>query len=222
MNKKFLLITFSLFVLGNPVFSQCPEGGMKFQGPLCEIPTEVGVKELSCSELVLKWKGSRDQNFIIEASYLDPSTNSEMAKVATSDIDISCSYIGECNAVISVIEGMIVSYSLQAKCKNSIYSDVIHGKDVSIPFCNELPSSISVYPNPNNGKMTVAYMGNNSGPIHFFVYDMQGRIVFDQLENAVAGVSAICQFNLTALTPGIYLLEARSGEESKWIKFVIE
>lgn len=221
MYKNFVTIPIVVLTLISYSFSQCPESPLKFQGPVCESPSNQGIKKVDCSILEVKWNGSNDNTYTVEVSYLDPATK-EIIRTLTSGIDVSCIGSGQCNANIPVKEGDLVNWSIQAICKNSINSDVVEGKEVAIPYCEEPAATIHVYPNPNTGNMTVEYMSINSGMVHFKVYDMQGKMVFNKIEKAEAGINKSYKFDLTHLVPGIYLLEASSGSSFKSIKFIIE
>jgi len=103
---------------------------------------------------------------------------------------------------------------------------LLGGKDILIPSCKEealFDAGISnVFPNPTTGEISFEYRSNESGSVRFTVYDMVGNVVFRNEEQTQLGMSAIYQFNLSDLAPGIYLLEARNGVDMSITKFAIE
>lgn len=217
--KNIFLLPITIAMSLQALSQTCPDNLLKFQGPICEKPINAGVKEVSCTELVVKWNGSKNQTFEAEATYIDPSSN-KIIKTAETEID--CDLFGNCTASFKVVEGTKVNWYVQAKCKNGIYSDTLRGSEVVIPSCNPLSETIHVYPNPTAGNLTVEYLGINEGTVQFTGYDMAGKIVFSRIEQAQAGINTSYKFDLTGLTAGIYLLEARNGESVKWVKFIIE
>lgn len=220
--KNILLLIVSLLLLMGSAFSQCPPGFFKFQGPLCEKPANATIKELNCSTLEVKWKGSKDQTYIVKAGYLDVATGKVTTVIDEWDIVVSCTGAGHCTAVIPVTAGSTITWNVQAKCPNGIYSDTLQGKAVTIPVCDEKSTSIHLYPNPTTGNISVEYLGYISGPVQFSVYDMSGKKIFGSTEVTTSGVNATFHFDLAGFAPGVYFLQARSEATVKTVKFMIE
>src|SRR5580765_7670717 len=107
--KTFLLLSIALIAVCSNVFSQqCPPAGLKIQTPLCDSPKNLKANA-TCEALQVRWKGNKDQTYIVKANYADPSTN-EMFKAEVSDY--SCDDNGNCSAIFRVKEGTKVNWSV--------------------------------------------------------------------------------------------------------------
>jgi Secretion system C-terminal sorting domain len=77
--------------------------------------------------------------------------------------------------------------------------------------------SVRIFPNPSAGNITIEYAGN-SGNIQFIIYDATGKIVFNKSQE----VKNSYRFDLNNLHSGIYLIEAKNGNDITQAKFAIE
>ncbi|HYV91427.1 MAG TPA: T9SS type A sorting domain-containing protein [Chitinophagales bacterium] len=225
MKSIFLLLISLLFAASN-VFGQCLGPSQKIASPICTKPSNAKVNSLSCTELQVQWQGSSDQMYEVNATIKNTATNKTETFTTT---EITCDANGTCTATIPVTAGTKVTWSVQAICANegsTFYSYALRGgKEISIPNCelNEDANSISnVFPNPTAENISVEYLCNKSGNLQFIIYDLMGKVVFTQSEKATQGMSSVYKFNLPNLPSGIYLLEARNGNDVSQKKFVIE
>jgi hypothetical protein len=80
--------------------------------------------------------------------------------------------------------------------------------------------SAGVYPNPFTEKLQVTLSLSRSTTVALKLFDMNGRIVKSQLNNGQSGANKFTLTGLSALQPGLYLVEVTAGEE-KWMQKVI-
>lgn len=79
---------------------------------------------------------------------------------------------------------------------------------------NEL--SIVSYPNPAHEIVTISTKGlNSTKPTWLFIYNVDGRLLFQQ-----AITNDKTDVDISTFTKGIYLMQVRTNEQSKTIKFV--
>ncbi|MGJ8591707.1 MAG: reprolysin-like metallopeptidase [Aquaticitalea sp.] len=100
----------------------------------------------------------------------------------------------------------------------------------SIEFCTttETPLSVqenelvgfSLFPNPNNGEFTLNLKSNSNQDIQVQVYDIRGRIVFN---NSYANTQTFSQpINLNSVQSGMYLVKVSDGDKQTTKKIVVE
>jgi len=228
--KRTLQITTALTISMSVALAQqsaiiCQQApSLRLQSPACVKPTDAKVQSTSCTELRVQWQGSSDQTYEVTAIRNNPAL-AKTSSVVTQEF--TCDGDGICSSIIPVEAGTKVTWSVQAKCITSFhtnYSYQLRGGTADIPFCNQVASGsiTNVFPNPSTGNLTVAYVSPGSGDVQFTVYDLFGKRVFTQLEQAVAGVSLSFPLQLQNLPSGVYMLEARNGNEVSQRKFVIE
>ncbi|MCZ2276747.1 MAG: GEVED domain-containing protein [Bacteroidia bacterium] len=82
-------------------------------------------------------------------------------------------------------------------------------------------TSLTVYPNPANNHVTVAFNAAESGKYVINLMDVTGRGVAATVVNAQAGINAV-EFNLDTYAKGMYMIELRSGNSVEKTKLVIE
>jgi hypothetical protein len=70
---------------------------------------------------------------------------------------------------------------------------------------SETVSTYSVYPNPNNGQFNVRFSTDTNGSAQVQLFDMQGRMVYNQAYDAQEGENNV-PINIDGLSAGIYTL----------------
>ncbi len=76
-------------------------------------------------------------------------------------------------------------------------------------------ASLSVYPNPSYGVLTIEVGGYNGAPIEMMMYDLRGRQVMTRQIN-----NAQTTLDLVDLASGVYVIRMETGEEVITKKFV--
>ncbi len=89
---------------------------------------------------------------------------------------------------------------------------------------NDLARNLSVYPNPSNGEFTISFQSNlnsNNNNVKVDVYDVQGRLVYD---NTFANTSSVFKetIALDNAQPGIYMVNISEGNRTTSHKLVIK
>ena len=85
---------------------------------------------------------------------------------------------------------------------------------------SKIASGIKVFPNPSNGTFTVQSDKISSDKIHIQVYDLRGRIIFD---NSYSGKGKLNEdIRLNNAQAGIYLLSVSDGENKEIKRIIIE
>ena len=215
-----------LFILINTyAFSQCPQSGLKIQSKDCGEPKGLAVANIGCAEMKIKWIGNSDQTFIVNANYAN-SKSGEMTVARVSDIS---NENGTCTAIIEAEEGSTIKWNIQAICKGKgakVYSPPVTGPDTYIPMCRRekestLLKGFAVYPNPSKGSLMVEYTGKTESSIMLNIFDINGKKVFSQNQNAISNTMNQYKLDLHDLPPGTYMLEVVNGSETKQNKFVM-
>jgi len=226
MKPNLLLVALLLLSAAN-AYSQCQGPPQKIASPVCAKPTDAKVISSTCDQLQVQWKGSSNQTYEVTATFKDPLTKKTTSIIPISDITYNMD--GSYSATIPVIAGTDVAWSVQSICvvdARTFYSYALRGGTVSIPACKEqvdLSTKIgNVFPNPTTGNISFEYLSNSTGNVQFTIYDITGKVVYDKVEKATDVISITYNFNLSVLNPGMYLLEARNGNEVSSKKFVIE
>jgi hypothetical protein len=98
------------------------------------------------------------------------------------------------------------NYHIMRTTNYMVYVNVIPHTTVGINQ-PELNNSISLYPNPTTGNITLSYSQNASNYSQFIITDITGREVYSQQFNH----SAQSNINLTELNNGIYFWKLISG-----------
>jgi len=211
-------------------FCQCPPSSLKIQTPICDSPRNLKASTNECSKLKVNWKGSRDQTYIVEATYIDPETNDINKQ---NGRNILCDDAGNCYATIAVKEGVTVNWNVQSQCSiNNVifYSYKIEGDSVLIPYCtasaksitsnSELSKTVRVFPNPTKRYLNIEYTSKVSGTINFQVYNSNGIEVF---KNSYFMKEANNKYtlDLRSLLPGTYFLQTNNGLEITLVKFIL-
>jgi hypothetical protein len=87
---------------------------------------------------------------------------------------------------------------------------------------NTATSSVSVYPNPSNGLLNLNIMSINNGVVLTNVYDVTGKLVYNQTLSVSQG-SQVISLDLEFLQNGLYFLTIDENEGSKsTVKFTVQ
>jgi hypothetical protein len=119
--------------------------------------------------------------------------------------------------------------SVMVSAVNACGNSPKRSKSVSVTACrlgldseqdNEVPltESISVYPNPGNGKFKLSFE-NITGGVSVQIYDMKGGLVFAK---QVSDANLTEDINLENEANGVYLVKIQSDNLSKNIKLIKE
>ncbi|WP_299114250.1 S8 family serine peptidase [uncultured Winogradskyella sp.] len=89
---------------------------------------------------------------------------------------------------------------------------------------NDLARNLSVYPNPSNGEFTISFQSNlnsNNNNVKVDVYDVQGRLVYD---NTFTNSSSVFKetIALNNAKPGIYMVNISEGNRTTTHKLIIK
>ncbi|HEX5152711.1 MAG TPA: T9SS type A sorting domain-containing protein [Parafilimonas sp.] len=227
--KIFLLLNTLLLAAGSITFSQqCPQAGLKIQTPVCDSPKNL-IAKAACEALHIKWKGNKDQAYIVKANYIDPATSQLVEAEAAKQ---SCDNNGNCSATIRIKEGATVNWSVEAVCSingATLYSAETKGEATFIPYCNSIADNINkentdkairVYPNPTTGYLTVEYYSKTAGNIEFKIYDVSGKMVYKQSGSSVKTNNRY-QLDLRGFAAGVYTLKLTHGTAVSQVKVIL-
>jgi len=81
-------------------------------------------------------------------------------------------------------------------------------------------SDFRVYPNPNNGTFTVSFTAATVGTATVQMYDMTGRQILSQTQEATLGNNAIA-VTVNGYAAGIYMLHLNQGGQKQVVKVVL-
>lgn len=113
--------------------------------------------------------------------------------------------------------------SAASACENSHDAEV---EDYTINVLTSLSvdefemSSLSIFPNPNNGEFTVKLNSTNSNQVNIQVFDIRGRSIFDNTYNHTGEFRQT--INLSNAQSGMYLLNINDGSKTVIKKIIVE
>ena len=219
-------LLFSLILINTYVFSQCPQSGLKIQSKDCQEPKALSVSNLACTEMKVKWVGTKGQTYLVNATYSNASNDNVInAKVSEVSNDN-----GNCTASIATTEGVTVKWDVQSVCLINgakFYSHPVIGAETYIPLCRSekqstvIENGFQAYPNPCKGVLVVEYNGKSANTISLNIFDVNGKKVFTQNEKSLSSINNQYKMDLHRLPTGSYILEMVNGAESKQAKFVL-
>lgn len=145
-----------------------------------------------------------------------PSTSSSW-----TDITVPGGYL-DLHYVIS-IDNPDGCTSTRAEDHNSSRSNkgtVAQGSPIGI---NDVPSDVRavLYPNPNNGSMTVGVFADNEQDISIKVYNVLGEVIFENTQSKVFGEMSF-NIDITNESNGLYFLELTTDSGKVTTRFVKE
>ena len=73
-------------------------------------------------------------------------------------------------------------------------------------------ANTDVFPNPFTEFLQISMQLEKTGIIQVALYDVSGRLVRRHQQSGLAGRNTIVMDNLSALLPGVYLLQIKAGE----------
>jgi len=82
-------------------------------------------------------------------------------------------------------------------------------------------NSLSLYPNPSNGNITVTYHSNVIGKISLIIFDARGKLVFTSSDVVDTKGSLVKKLNLFNFQSGAYYLSIYNSEEESHASFSI-
>lgn len=103
-------------------------------------------------------------------------------------------------------------------CINSDTIDVIVDACVGVEETISESTSISLYPNPNNGSFQVNF-GSWSGNVMLEIYSIDGKLIFATNKNI--DNNQTYQFELENKIPGMYIFKVSNGSQSGFQRFVL-
>ncbi len=133
-------------------------------------------------------------------------------------------FISAFNSVVRPIWGSLTGSGSAAhqKILTAIIDSTITG--VSVKNINPTQNNFLVYPNPFKEHTTLSYELPSAGRVSVFITDIAGRKIAD-LENDKWMQEGTHNIPLKAtdynLTPGLYFVNLRSGEQSQTLKLVV-
>ena len=110
-------------------------------------------------------------------------------------------FLSEDQGWIGGSSGMIVTYDGIVGISETAYED----------------QSIFVFPNPTQGELFVQMLDGNNADVRISVYDMEGKIVLQSVEN---GDTNPISLDVSQLPAGAYLLQTTDTENQQMLKFV--
>lgn len=112
------------------------------------------------------------------------------------------------------VAGFVPSFVSEIVCDNSVFARRTYGSTSGITQSSS--SSISLYPNPVTDVLTI----NNTlaGPVKIQIFSALGNQVFEQDYNASNNI----RLNLESLSPGLYVLNLRSNDQTISEKILVQ
>lgn len=121
-----------------------------------------------------------------------------------SVVDVSVSNTYYCNAI-----GPLIKLIPPGNCS---FNDAIISLNPDV-------SNISVYPNPMDNQLTIAYQIKQNSNVVFSVTDVLGKLIYSANENQTVGTYEK-KISLENILPGIYIITANTGSAVQSFKLV--
>jgi hypothetical protein len=83
------------------------------------------------------------------------------------------------------------------------------------------PLTFNVYPNPANDLVTIAFSSDNTASYSLQLFDMTGRIIKTDVDNARIGENTHTM-GLDGIAKGVYIIELRVGETISKAKLMVQ
>lgn len=107
---------------------------------------------------------------------------------------------------------------------NNIYVDNINLYDPATVGLEgiDFVKSIAVFPNPTTEQLTIQYNLNSGGNTTIDIIDIMGRTIMPVFNGFKPSGNQVVDANVSALSPGIYLLRLRVGEGQVVKRFAVQ
>ncbi|MBL0052516.1 MAG: T9SS type A sorting domain-containing protein [Bacteroidetes bacterium] len=113
---------------------------------------------------------------------------------------------------------------ITCKANNSCGSSAASNLAVAFTCKNENetidPNSISLYPNPGKGRITLQYESYTDGEMEMSLYELTGKIIFNKKLVSAYGNNKH-EIDFANLSSGIYLVQLKVDGTNKWMKLII-
>ncbi len=96
-----------------------------------------------------------------------------------------------------------------------------YGWNVGVGNIANTATNINVYPNPTHEKVNVQWQNISEQTLHFTLYDLSGKIVFDNQKKYSLGKNSET-IDLSSLSSGVYLLTMNNGKENFTKKIIVQ
>jgi hypothetical protein len=221
MKKLFGIFCMLAIGYGNSLLGQCPSGGVNVQSPMCPTPYGLQSVNISCQQVKLSWRGQQNQTYIVKLFDADSNV------IKTEEVK-NCNGVSPCSYGLAATGGASLRWDVQAVCLLNggitIYSYPSGMEKDEIPLCDYTDTSevkaerfTKVYPNPTSRYINVSVP--SQGMVVFSVYDVNGKIVFQQTANDA--ISATRRLDLNNLSSGMYVLKIQGSGKANYSKFIL-
>ena len=112
-----------------------------------------------------------------------------------------------------------VTLTVTGPCGTDTYTQVITITQVGLQD-NDLASTLSLFPNPNNGEFTLSFSFEHAKDVTVEVLDVTGRIVYTDKQNAITTYNK--QIGLESANQGVYMVRIITPDGVATQKVVIQ
>jgi hypothetical protein len=120
-------------------------------------------------------------------------------------------------AFYSATLGWVGNFDHDGVVNSILKYDGIVGIDNSYQMVNG--NDLNIYPNPGTGNVFFAVNGPNKEDINITVYDVTGKMIFQQVLNV--GGTSVTSYDFSELSKGLYIVNVKSVNENYNKKLVI-
>jgi hypothetical protein len=104
--------------------------------------------------------------------------------------------------------------------ETTVNGTVYYSNMVAVKTGNTLLTNTDVFPNPFTDLLQISMQLEKTGVIQVALYDASGRLVRRSQQTGLVGRNTIVMGNLSALLPGVYLLQMKAGEHISFEKLI--
>ncbi|MFH0866485.1 MAG: T9SS type A sorting domain-containing protein [Bacteroidota bacterium] len=129
-----------------------------------------------------------------------------------------------CDTITGIINGEVLTATATDELMNTSefsanFTVTIY---VSVNEPETIQETISIYPNPSNGAVSLIFSSNEDQMVQIKIMNCLGQVV-EEMHNiyCIKGINKICLNNNNSLPSGLYILNLHSDKTEKTIKFKI-
>jgi len=135
------------------------------------------------------------------------NTTSTMLTNLSKNTEYEIKILSRCGVSSSQYSGLTVFKTLNGRFEEQDYQ----------------VNNLEVYPNPSNGIFDMTFSVQSTSTLNdkivIQVFDMTGKIVFNQVQGIVSGLNQI-SFDLSNETNGVYIIKSQIGTKLETMKIV--
>ncbi|MDW8159784.1 MAG: fibronectin type III domain-containing protein [Bacteroidia bacterium] len=189
----------------------------------CGAPTAIRVSNITPTSATVSWQAPTTSGVCYVLSYgpatQDPSTwRSILVPFGVTTTNLTGLMPGSQYGVVMRTNCALCSASSGTR---SEWSNIVNFALPAKQGTEAAEIELQVYPNPNNGVFVVEAAEFTSPRVLLHIWDVQGKLVFEQEVDHTSGSKLIVPIDLSNASPGVYLLQVQDGATKQNVRIVV-